>query len=79
MEISNTEADIFEYVVPGENDIRVEILSNFFNAVKVTVDSLLTDGDPVREPTRYSEEPFQDFGLVGPVTTKVFRKLIVQL
>jgi hypothetical protein len=75
---SNPEADITNFLVPGENHIRVEASSTLFNAVKARVEELEYVGIGPLLPFLYTEIPYQPYGLVGPVKTRVLRKVVLE-
>ncbi|KAJ3540266.1 hypothetical protein NM208_g5143 [Fusarium decemcellulare] len=80
LDVSNAEAYVTELLVLGENRIKVEVSSNLFNAVKARIDSIYTGGDPVSPQFRaqYTGADWQAYGLVGPVTTRVLRKVVIE-
>ncbi|KAM5365409.1 hypothetical protein ACJZ2D_011007 [Fusarium nematophilum] len=80
VDISHAEADISKFLKPGENSIRVEVSSNLFNVVKARIHSIRTGGDGVMPGTvgEYEDGDWQEHGLVGPATTRVLRKVVVE-
>ena len=59
----------------GENEIVVETSSTLFNAVKARMNDLRTVGAGVRVPRYYTQPQWAEFGLVGEVVIKRWRKV----
>ncbi|KAL4901559.1 hypothetical protein BDW74DRAFT_181570 [Aspergillus multicolor] len=68
-----------EYLVQGENTLRVEVSSNLFNAVRSRITELRTGGDGEMVPGTFDEEPLQGYGLTGSPKVKGVRVVRVEL
>ena len=79
VDIADAELDVTNFIVPGENTIRVEVSSTLFNAVKARWGSLFTAGMPVMFEEAYKDAPEQKYGLIGPVSLRVLRKVVVDV
>ncbi|ETS77966.1 hypothetical protein PFICI_10028 [Pestalotiopsis fici W106-1] len=74
---TNPTADISNFVVNGENTIQVKVTSTLFNAVRANVDRVFSIGYGPSTPAYYTEQDWQEFGLIGPVELRTFRKIIL--
>ncbi|KAF4478574.1 hypothetical protein FAGAP_12315 [Fusarium agapanthi] len=77
VDISDAESDITRWVVAGANEIKIEVSSTLFNAVKANLDTVKSIGFGPRDPKTYAEADYVAFGLVGPVTVRTLRKVPV--
>ncbi|KAJ0418694.1 hypothetical protein BJY00DRAFT_314604 [Aspergillus carlsbadensis] len=68
-----------EYLVGGENTIRVEVSSNLLNAVMVRIDDLLTGGGNVLFPGLYDDIPSQEYGLGGQLNITMLRAVEIRM
>ncbi|KAK3314019.1 hypothetical protein B0H66DRAFT_630330 [Apodospora peruviana] len=59
----------------GDNEIVVETSSTLFNAVKARVNDLRTIGNSIHYPEDYSGPTWKEFGLVGEVVVKTWRRV----
>ncbi|TLD16903.1 uncharacterized protein PgNI_02509 [Pyricularia grisea] len=75
VDVSAARVDISQYVVAGQNSIRVEVASTLFNAVKARVDSVKNFGQGPNVPQFYTTVDWQEHGLVGPVRLTTLRKI----
>lgn len=77
VDIMDAQLDISDYVVQGDNSIRVEVSSTLFNAVKARVDWIKNSGIGPLNPALYTGVDWQPHGLVGPVRVATLRKVVV--
>lgn len=77
VDTASAEVDISEFLSEGSNSIRVEVASSLFNAVKARKDWIQSVGQPPRFPEAYDAEP-HPFGLIGPVTIRRLRRVLVE-
>ncbi|KAM6504798.1 hypothetical protein FSOLCH5_015288 [Fusarium solani] len=77
VDITDAVADISNFVVEGENTVKVEVSSTLFNAVKARVDWVKNMGSGPSVPDFYNAADWQPYGLVGPVYVRTLRKVIV--
>jgi len=59
----------------GENEVVVEVTSTLFNAVKARMGDLRSVGAGVRVPRYYTQVQWAEFGLVGDVVVKRWRRV----
>ncbi|KAH8743984.1 hypothetical protein F5883DRAFT_634313 [Diaporthe sp. PMI_573] len=76
VDLFDAQLDISNYVVPGDNLIRVETASTLFNAVKARHDWVKSIVGPI-DPEVYTSVDWQPHGLVGPVRIKTHRKVTI--
>ncbi|EUC43134.1 hypothetical protein COCMIDRAFT_7366 [Bipolaris oryzae ATCC 44560] len=76
---TNPVVEVSKLVKNGNNVIKVEVTSSLFNAVKVNIDSVLSIGGAPTNKTVYTSQDWHEFGLVGPVQLKTYRKVRVEL
>ncbi|UPK96040.1 hypothetical protein LCI18_006975 [Fusarium solani-melongenae] len=76
-DISDAGLDISQYVRSGKNSIEVRTSGTLFNAVKARVDWVKNGGQGPVAPALYTEQDWQHYGLVGPVTVNVLRRVMV--
>ncbi|KAI0602064.1 hypothetical protein F4775DRAFT_298683 [Biscogniauxia sp. FL1348] len=74
---TNPVVDISDFIVNGNNSLKVQVTTSLFNAVKANVDRVSSYASGPDIPTYYTEEDWQEFGLVGPVELRTLRKLCV--
>jgi hypothetical protein len=60
-----------------ENQITVEVSSTLFNAVKARMNDLKSVGMGVRVPRYYTQVQYAEFGLIGEVTLKSLRRVVL--
>lgn len=77
VDIFDAQLDISNYLIPGNNSIRVETASTLFNAVKARVDWVKAYGQGPLNPELYTSADWQPHGLVGPVRVKTLRKAVL--
>lgn len=61
-----------------DNEIVVETTSTLFNAVKARVNDLRTIGNPIHYPKDYSQPAWKEFGLVGEVVVRTWRRVVLE-
>ncbi len=61
------------------NDIRIEVASSLFNAVKARAADVRSVGLGTRVPRYYTEAAWADFGLVGDVVVRQWRRVVVEV
>jgi hypothetical protein len=74
---ANPTADITSFVVDETNEIRVEVTTTLFNAVKANVDRVFSIGYGPQTPTYYTDEDWQESGLIGPVEIRTLKKVVI--
>ncbi|KAI5919751.1 hypothetical protein F4810DRAFT_465504 [Camillea tinctor] len=74
---TNPVVDISGFIVDGNNNLKVQVTTSLFNAVKANVDLVFSYGSGPETPAYYTEEDWQEFGLIGPVELRTLRKLCV--
>ncbi|KAK0735170.1 hypothetical protein B0T26DRAFT_691020 [Lasiosphaeria miniovina] len=57
------------------NEVEVEVASTLFNAVKARMGDLRSIGLPVHVPHDYDQVPYSQFGLLGEVVIRTWRKV----
>ncbi|KAK5655045.1 hypothetical protein OQA88_5944 [Cercophora sp. LCS_1] len=66
--------DVSSFLKQGQNEVVVEVTSTLFNAVKARMNDVKSIGKGIHVPKYYSEVNWADFGLVGEVVVKSWRK-----
>jgi hypothetical protein len=70
--------DITELLKDGkENEVVVEVASTLFNAVKARMTELKSVGKGVQVPRYYTQVDWAEFGLVGEVVIKTWRRVLL--
>ncbi|KAH8878917.1 hypothetical protein GQ53DRAFT_849936 [Thozetella sp. PMI_491] len=77
LDTSNAVADISDLVTAGRNEVRVEVSSTLFNAVKARIGSLHTNGEVPWDSEHYTDVPYAGYGLVGPVEVQFLRRVVI--
>jgi hypothetical protein len=72
---ANPVADISSFVEDETNEIRIEVTTTLFNAVKANVDRVFSIGYGPQTPAYYIEEDWQESGLIGPVEIRTLTKV----
>ncbi|KAH8707659.1 hypothetical protein GQ44DRAFT_691187 [Phaeosphaeriaceae sp. PMI808] len=79
IDLTNSVVDVSGLIVNGSNFMEVQVTTSLFNAVKANFDHVLSVGHGPNTPSYYTNEDWQEFGLIGPVELKAFRKVSVTL
>lgn len=74
---TNAVVDISDLAVSSSNVMEVKVTMTLFNAVKANVESILSVGHGPQTPSYYTEEGWQEFGMIGPVEIKEFRRISI--
>ena len=74
---ANSVSDVSDLVVEGTNEIKIEVTSTLFNAVKANIDHVKSIGYGVQTPSYYTDAGWAEFGLIGPVKLRTARKVVV--
>lgn len=74
---TNPVADISDLIMTGNNYIEIQVTTSLFNTVKANLDHVLSIGYGPVTPTYYTDAGWEEFGLVGPVELKAFRRIPV--
>ncbi len=61
----------------GENGVVIEVSSTLFNAVKARMGELKSVGLGVHVPKYYTQVQWADYGLIGDVVIKTWRKAVL--
>ena len=69
--------DISPLLKTGDNEVRVEVSSTLFNAVKARLSDVQSLGMGPRVTKPYTEVDWAEFGLVGEVLIKSWRRVVV--
>ncbi|PVI04053.1 hypothetical protein DM02DRAFT_694583 [Periconia macrospinosa] len=69
--------DVSDLVVSGSNIMEIEITTSLFNAVKANIDRIMSIGHGPNLPSLYTDAEWEEFGLVGPVELKAFRRVSI--
>ncbi|KAF7514853.1 hypothetical protein G7054_g14949 [Neopestalotiopsis clavispora] len=56
---------------------HVEVTTSLFNAIKANVDRVFSIGYGPSTPAYYTEQDWQEYGLIGPVELRTFQKILV--
>ncbi|KAK0613195.1 hypothetical protein B0T14DRAFT_410679, partial [Immersiella caudata] len=68
--------DISSFVkIGGDNQVVIEVTSTLFNAVKARMNDVRSISKGIHVPRYYSQVDWADFGLVGEVVVKSWRKV----
>ncbi|KAK3388042.1 hypothetical protein B0H63DRAFT_392879 [Podospora didyma] len=72
--------DITQFLRAGgvDNEVVVEVASTLFNAVKARMNDLRSIGLPVHVPKDYTQPAYKEFGLLGEVKIKTWRRVVLQ-
>ncbi|GAB1316814.1 hypothetical protein MFIFM68171_07024 [Madurella fahalii] len=62
-------------ITDGENEAIIEVASTLFNAVKARVSELRSAGRGVQVPRYYTQVGWKEFGLMGEVVVKGWRRV----
>jgi hypothetical protein len=74
---ANPVSDVSDLVVEGTNEMKIEVTSTLFNAVKANIDHIKSTGFGVQTPSYYTDADWAEFGLIGPVELRVARKVVI--
>lgn len=75
VDVIDPELEISRWVVSGKNQIKIETSSTLVNAVKANIGTVRSIGVPPQNTQPYAN--YVDYGLVGPVTIRTLRKVVV--
>ncbi len=70
----NQGRDITQFL-KAENEVVIEVSSTLFNAVKARMSELRSVGKGVQVPRYYTQPNYAEFGLIGEVIVKQWRKV----
>ncbi|KAI1275503.1 hypothetical protein F5Y07DRAFT_170671 [Xylaria sp. FL0933] len=74
---TNPVNDVSDLVVEGINEIKIEVTSTLFNAVKANIDHVKSVGRGAQTPSYYTDADWAEFGLIGPVKLRMARKVVL--
>lgn len=74
---TNPIVDISDLLVHGSNVLEVQITTTLFNVVKANIDRIFSIGSGPSTPSYFTGEDWQEFGLIGPVRLRAFRRVSI--